>query len=763
MNWRHVNLIYMRELTDQLRDRRTVFTITVLPLLLYPLIGMLMMQVAQFNKRQAANVRIVGLDNWPSELPLLDKRNKPILHPGMIDVSEWMNFESQPWPTIDGEFSWEQMLTAARTDIASDKIDAVLFVEPGFEQELRSRLTVAAAGTTGSGSAILNDADSAGITPLSTQESVVEHVGVKPSSDGLQVIANLARDNSRIAQERIGVLLDSWRAAWVSSQLASAGMSPRLIEPFTVDATDTATESVKSAVLWTKILPMVMLVWALTGAFYPAIDLCAGEKERGTLETLLSSPARRAEIVWGKLFTVITFSVSSAVLNLLSMHFTASFVVRKLLLSGIPDLAETLGPLPIQAVGWLLLLLLPMAAFFSALALAIAALARSTKEGQYYLMPLLLVTLPLVSLPMLPSMSLNLGTSLIPVTGTVFLIRSLIEGRYFEAFIYLPTVVLVTACCCGLSIRWAIKQFESETVMFRESERWNLKLLLHHLWRDREDTASTASALLAGAIILVSIFFAQLAAGSFVSGWSGIASSTFIVQVLLILTPCLLMSVYLTRSPRRALRIHRVQFSHVIAALGLGVAVHPTYSALGYAIQQLYEIGPETQQLLAKFQHMVGSQPLWAVLMILAALPALCEELAFRGFIFGGLLRSGGALRAIVVTSLLFGFAHPVLQQSIAAALMGLFLGLIAWRTGGVICTIVVHLINNTLSVSMAWMAMNHFEPPAALSWAVYSQDSSWTYTPTWSTLSVLLALTLTFILMRRDTQTQRTVQAEMA
>ena len=82
----------------------------------------------------------------------------------------------------------------------------------------------------------------------------------------------------------------------------------------------------RKAALWSKILPFVLLLWALTGAFYPAVDLCAGEKERGTLETLLSSPAERSEIVWGKLLTVMLFSMATALLNLLSMGVTGSFV-----------------------------------------------------------------------------------------------------------------------------------------------------------------------------------------------------------------------------------------------------------------------------------------------------------------------------------------------------------------------------------------------------------------------------------------------------
>src|SRR6185436_6680448 len=85
------------------------------------------------------------------------------------------------------------------------------------------------------------------------------------------------------------------------------------------------------AALWSKILPFVLLIWALTGAFYPAVDLCAGEKERGTLETLLCSPALRTEIVWGKLLTVMTFSMATSLLNLASMGFTGMLIARQLM------------------------------------------------------------------------------------------------------------------------------------------------------------------------------------------------------------------------------------------------------------------------------------------------------------------------------------------------------------------------------------------------------------------------------------------------
>lgn len=732
MNWRHIQLIYHREMRDQLRDRRTLFTIAVLPMLLYPLIGLLMMQVAQFNREYSVRIRVVGQDNWPKNLPLIDQQRHLVALPGTRALGRLIEFTTEPWPTEAEELA--KLRSTASAAVQFDAVDAVLIVKPEFARQMQERLAA---------------------------KSLTEQALAPDLTDGLELVANLARDHSQLAQQRLQRVLDAWQQAWVSKELVSAGMSPRLVEPLTLAQTDTAPVSVRRAMLWSKVLPFVMLVWALTGAFYPAIDLCAGEKERGTLETLLSSPARRNEIVWGKLLTVATFSISSALLNLLSMHTTAGLIVKQLASAGSPNITEALGPLPIHALGWLVLLLLPMAAFFSALALAVAALARSTKEGQYYLMPLLLVTLPLVSLPMIPSLSLNLGTSLVPVSGAVFLVRSLIEGRYTEAMMHLPVVIMVTVTCCLLSIRWAIRQFESESVMFRESDRWSLHAWLHQLWRDREMTASPTEAIFCGLIILVAMFFAQFMAGSSISNWRSVVAMTVAVQIGLILTPCLLMAICLTRSVRNALRIHHVQPSHLGAAICLGVTLHPTYTALGNGIRHVYSLGDQIQAALAHFSQLIYAQPLWAVLLLLAILPAVCEELTFRGFIFGGLVKQGGALRAILITSLFFGFTHTILQQSIAACIMGLMLGLIAWRTGGVVSCICVHVINNVLSIGLAWFPANQYQLPTSLSWCLRNEADGWLYQPQWQTISVGIALIMIAVLFRRSPETQRVAQVE--
>jgi hypothetical protein len=92
---------------------------------------------------------------------------------------------------------------------------------------------------------------------------------------------------------------------------------------------------------------------------------------------------------------------------------------------------------------------------------------------------------------------------------------------------------------------------------------------------------------------------------------------------------------------------------------------------------------------------------------------------------------------------------------------MGLMLGLIAWRTGGVICCICVHVINNVLSIGMAWLPANHYQLPPSLSWYLRSEGDAWLYQPQWQTISVGITLIMIAVLFRRSPETQRVVQME--
>ena len=722
MNWKHVKLIFSRELRDQLRDRRTLFTITILPILLYPLMGMLMLQVAQFSREHPVRIKILGTENIP-ESPKLIEGEQLYQRVGLEHIAPLVTLNCAALPADSAD---ESQLEKQATDwLNKGEQDLVVIFKPRF-REYMEKLAETKVGEKFDGS-LLDDTDR-----------------------GVQVILTRSRDQSQIAYNRWEIAIEVWQQEWIATKLKGAGFDPRLVRPLHIPPVDVAPEATRRAIVWSKILPFIMLIWALTGAFYPAVDLCAGEKERGTLETLLSSPARRREIVWGKLLTVMFFSCMTALLNLGSMQITASLLGRQFAEGGARGLADTLGTPPIYAIGWLTLALLPMAALFSALALAVAALARSTKEGQYYLMPLLLLTLPFVMIPMLPGIELSLGTSLMPVTGMVLLSRALVEGQYLEAVRYLPIVAIVTITCCLLAIRWAVRQFESESVMFRENERWDIKMWITSIWRERGATASVMEAMLCGAVILVARFFASLATTENVNDWNGLAKALLVSQVALILTPALLMAIMLTKSVRTSLRLTVPKPTDLLICIILAVSFHPLATWFSHAVSYVYPLSPAMLEALTGISQAINDTPLWTILLMMAVLPAICEEVAFRGFVFGGLLRQNGVLRAILVSAVFFGLTHGILQQSIAATFMGLLLGWVAWRTGGIVCTILMHMIHNALSLTLARAASNDIQP----SWLnpfVQFSDGSFQYEAGWTTVSVFISLACLWILYQRS------------
>jgi sodium transport system permease protein len=353
--------------------------------------------------------------------------------------------------------------------------------------------------------------------------------------------------------------------------------------------------------------------------------------------------------------------------------------------------------------------LVPISALFSALCLACAAFARSTKEGQYYLMPLMLVSMPLMLLPMSPGVELNLGNSLVPLTGMVLLLRSVIEGQYHLALPYLAPVVCVTAACCLLAIRWAEEQFNRESVLFRESERLDLRRWLVHVVRDRGETPSFAQATLCVALILIVQFFINLALagqGSDAMSFATLARILLVSQLACVFAPAAIMTVMLTRNPRRTLLLERLpRASHVVAAAGLAIVLHPVAAAMLQGIQSLYPIGEDAQAGLQGIQDALGGAPNWWVLLgLMALLPAVCEELAVRGFILSGARHLGHKWWAIAISAVAFGAIHMFLQQKIAAAAVGLIIGYLAVQTGSLIPCIVFHATHNALGVwSSTW------------------------------------------------------------
>jgi len=685
MNWRNVRLIFAREVRDQLRDRRTLFMIAVLPLLLYPLLGMSFFQISQFLREHPTKVLVVGAPEVAGVPPLLDGKRFALklfdddeAEQRLLEVdSRGAKSAAKDAKPADGNLAAkelpagdaEEIKNRARRSMQEEDFDVVVYFPPNFAQRLnafRERLKAHAA----------------------------EGQKLDQEVPAVEILSNKAREKSTIGYRRVSEVLGRWREEVGRQNLRDSDMPTTAARPFELPPTiDVAEPGQQKAAIWAKMLPFLLFLWALTGAFYPAIDLCAGEKERGTLETLLSSPAERSEIVWGKLLTVMLFSMATAVLNLASMGITGSLVLSQL---------PNLGPPPLAAFAWLFVALVPMSALFSALCLALAVFARSSKEGQYYLMPLVLITMPLTILPMSPGVELTAGNSLIPITGMVLLLRTVLEGEYAQALPYVPVVAGVTILCCLLAVRWAADQFNTESVLFRESEHWDLSLWFKHLLRDREDTPSVSEAVFCGVLILMIRFFMNFA----MSMPQSLVVLVMFTQLVVILTPALMMTVMLTRSPPKTLLLRMPPLLALPAAAALAVTIHPVLRGLGDLVMKLYPMNEHLEEQLKKFS--VGTESTWLLVLVIAVAPAICEELAFRGFILSGLRHMGHKWRAIAVSSLFFGISHAIFQQSVVACLMGAVIGFVAVQTGSIFPGMVFHMLNNSLALlgSQEWNAI---------------------------------------------------------
>lgn len=420
------------------------------------------------------------------------------------------------------------------------------------------------------------------------------------------------------------------------------------------------------------------------------------------METLLICPALRTEIVLGKFLTVMLFSASTALLNLASLGLTGKYTIS--LASG--GAMSRFGDVALpswSAMAWVLVMLVPLSALFSALCLAFATFARSSKEGQYYLTPLLMVTMGLTVFCLMPGVEIQPFFSVMPVMGPALLLKGLLLNNVSLA--YVVPVLATSMGYCILALWWAIDLFGSEDVLFREAERFDLRLWLRHLLRDKEATPSFAEAGFCFVTIMMLQFFAlKLFQGPLTtvaeSERGRLMMQLLIIQQLVIIaTPPLFMGVMLTSSIRDTFRLRWPGLIDLLAAGLLAFALHPLSLEFAARVSDFFPPLPEgVAEILATLSS--RDLPWWIPFLAFAVAPAVCEELAFRGFLLSGFVRGGRERLAIVLSALTFGIMHMIPQQVFNASLLGLVLGLIAIRSRSLWPGVLFHLLYNGLELS---------------------------------------------------------------
>ena len=480
-------------------------------------------------------------------------------------------------------------------------------------------------------------------------------------------------------------------------RLARRGLSESSLEPFELKQPEdkTGNASTQNVIdLVVRIFPFMLVMWSLAGALYPAVDLCAGEKERGTMETLLITPAGREEIVLGKFLTIWVFSSGTALLNLLSMGLTTSQFSAYMPQGGIST----------TALLWCVVLSLPQSAFFSAISLAIGAYARSSKEGQYYLMPLFVLTMPLIFLTLAPGVELNPFYSMIPVTGVALLMQRLMTAANLSEipWAYFVPVLAPIALYSWLALRWAIEQFNREEVLFREAERLDLVLWLKHLFRDKEPVPTTGQAFFCLGLLLGLRWF-TLGLGSH---WP-LPVQTAISQLAFVAMPPIFMILLLNTQPAQGLYLHWPRgrdagLAVLLALLLLAPMAGLTRTAAHWFPDLLKGTHPLIEILLAIHQPSnLDTSQLLQFALAFALIPALCEEIAFRGFVLHGLHHGFRPRNAVLLSSFFFALFHLNVFLFLPMFLLGVVLGLLTVRSRSVLPAIAFHLLHNGVLIAL--------------------------------------------------------------
>ena len=400
MNWKNLATVYRKELRDTLRDRRTLISTILVPTLMIPL---LTFGVGTVASRVTARAR----EETPVVVVLGGEDS-----PGVVAQLR----KSTQLRVVATPADWKQ-------GIVDKKIRAAVAIPAGFEAGLRA----------GSADAV----------------TIYYYEGELKSSFGVGELERFFRE---------------LRDRTVAARLAENSLPATLVKPFDFLRENVAPPEKVGGNRLGGLVPYLIIIVCFTGAMYPAIDLTAGEKERGTLETLLCSPVARVDIVLGKFLLVLTGSLASMVFTLLSMAATALIIGTMMPHpeNATAGLLPTIDPLGL--IG-LMAMVLPVAVLFSAVTLTVALCAKSSKEAQSYLGPMIAVVFMPAVIGLLPGIELDARLALVPLLNLSLVCREMLSGVWHWHYIAL---IFGSSCLyAALALALAVRMFNREEVLFR--------------------------------------------------------------------------------------------------------------------------------------------------------------------------------------------------------------------------------------------------------------------------------------------------------
>ena len=646
----------LKELRETLRDRRTIITLLAMPLLMYPLLGLGMRFLAVQQLAKKSPVFLIAVEtaaeaHWLKETL---KAAQPLL-----DEDE----------SADG----------AKKESADENPPKLDFLAPDHPETFNLRESVASA-----------DAD----IGVRIRTSGSSESGSYPFTR-IEIIQREGHLNGRNAADYIGDRLRLLSASTVT-QWARA-RDPGFQIPLQESREIVKSEGRPSAIL--GLLPLILLLMTVTGGVYPAIDLTAGERERDTLETLMALPVPKFRLLFAKYVAVVSVTLLTGLMNLLAMTVTVFALQLESTLFG-----ET--GLTISLALRLCLVLASFACFYSAVLLMLTSSARSFKEAQALLIPLLLLSLAPGLVIMLPGWHLTHGTAVVPVVNMLLMAREVLEGTAT----LLPSIAAVvsTILYAAAALGFAARVFGTDAASVGSRGRLN-----ELLSRPAETTVTPSLTLVAvGLAILFPAYFVAsgLSSRDVNASISSRLLTSGIMAIALFAGLPLAILIWRRISLRTSLGLSRPALSIWPGVVLLGAASWPWIFEMVMGLHWL-GIGVMDESRLQQMKVMLAgwqavSLPL--IVVALGVLPGICEEIFFRGFLFGGLRSQLKAVPTVILTAIAFGLFHVILaggaapERVLPSTCMGLLLGWVRWRSDSLLPSMLLHVTHNSLLLTMA-------------------------------------------------------------
>ncbi len=691
--------IAAKELKETLRDRRTLITLFLMPILLYPLLSLIMNRLLLTSgARTQTTLFRIGVASQEDAQILLDVINtgriaskSDLLQPLKI---LWSN--RNPPTAIDSDLNSPTPVTNDMGSAISDeKLPSSESLQTNEIANLGFRILLVEDGDLGKA---LKD-DQIDISVRSQLAKATPKIDYTPIRLDIEF-----RESDSISENAVVELRKIFSFVNEAAALRQRVMLgiPDAV-PVTMIAAPTK-QATANRSAFAGIIPLILILMTITGGVYPAIDLTAGERERGTLEALIASPISRLQLVASKYVAVVCVAILTAFINLFAMSIT-------LKVTGVGDLL--MGANGIDA--WMLLRTIPLlvmfAIFFSSILVALCSFARSFKEAQAYLIPIMLLSLGPGIISLMPSVKLTASLAVLPQVNLILLARDTLSRADTPLYIVVTTI-LTTFFYTIAALAIASKGFGDQIAVAGDDFRWSDLLKRPERVSDYPTIGQLS--------VFLSVFFPIYFITTSLLGSAGtlsLGSRAWINALALVGLFLLLPLAFSLLIRNRLASTYRLSLGKLpLVSVATAIVLAATLWMFAFEIIRFSdllgiktlsdEVLEKTKQLREEFL----SLPWWVVMLTMALAPAIAEEFFFRGFVLSSLSSNLSKHRAVIVSSILFGVFHVVygsllsIERFLPSTMLGLFLGYLAIYSRSLWPGVVLHAGHNGLLFSLPYI-----------------------------------------------------------